>query len=821
MSSPIASASSALLRYLFDPAARSLALGLLAAMVLYVVRAKSAPARLAVWTGLLYAALAMPFLPLLVPAISVPLPSRFLTFVTRSSAASAPAPASPTVVSAAATVETPAPTIAKRSQTDVAASTLLFGEPAASNARATTRARAAIAPRLHSDPASKFKGYRPPDAATSYSKAVVQIASPAPRPTVTASRRVLEAMLKLPWFPIAAVIYLGIAAFLLARIVLGAFLARRLVGSAETIDDPHAIRILLRQLRLQRVASAPRLAESDLVSVPVTVGIFRSVILLPSCWGTWEDAILDAVVAHEASHIARHDALTQHLAVLHRAVFWFSPLAWWLNRAVVQIAEEASDEAALASGADRAFYAETLLGFFAALSRDSRRVYWQGVSMAAPGQAERRLDRVLNWKGAVQMRIQKSLAVSLLLFGVPAVLLAAAARPQAPAPAPAPVAPVPPATAVPAPMPMAAPQLPAAPASPDTLAPAWQVPALPQLPPDTAWTAAVPYSDGNFLRLQTLRLQDMADVEKQMTITMNNMPQFEFEYSQALENLEKQLAEARVKNTEMHPQVQKLEAEIAQLQAQMQTQAAEQGAMQAQKEQAETLGRDIYRVQVNPEVNPMVKIGGVAFFRGNRYVIVSSNSPMFMSGDPQDLQEATSLRAKINGDYIWFQREDKSYVIRDKATVEQAKAFFKPQQDLGEQQSALGKQQSALGKQQSDLGKKMQDTPVTVPDMSADLQKLEAQMKQLNSSNATRKDLGDVQRQLGDLQRRLAEAQRGSGDQMSQVGQQMRDLGEKQRDLGAQQRDLGRRQRDAATEANRQMKQLLDDAISKGTAQPE
>jgi len=695
----------------------------------------------------------------------------------------------------------------------------------ASSPRATTRARAAIAPRLHSDPASKFKGYRPPDAATSYSKAVIQIAPPAPR--ASASRRVLDALRTLPWFPIAAAIYLGAAAFLLARIVLGAFLAHRLVGSAETIADPRAIRILLRQLRLQKVSSSPRLAESDLVSVPVTVGIFRSVILLPSSWRTWEDAVLDAVIAHEASHIARHDALTQRLAVLHRAIFWFSPLAWWLNRAVVQIAEEASDEAALASGADRAFYAETLLGFFAALSQDSRRVYWQGVSMAAPGQAERRLDRVLNWKGAVQMRIQKSLAVGLLLFGVPAVLLAAAARPQAPAPAPAPfapVAPVPPAAAVPAPsLPTTAPApLPmtmAAPPLPGTPAPAWQVPALPPPPPDTAWTAAVPYNDGNFLRLQqTPRLQDLADVEKQMTITMNNMPQFEFEYSQALENLEKQLAEARTKDTEMHPQVQKLEAEIAQLQAQMQAQAAEEGAMQAQKMQAEQLGEQgLYRVQVNPTV----KIEGLAFFRGNRFVIVSNSSPMYMSGDPQDLQEATSLRAKINGDYIWFQREDKSYVIRDKATVEQAKALFKPQQDLGEQQSALGKQQSDLGKQQSDLGKKMQDTPVTVPDMSADMQKLEAQMKQLNGSNATRKDLGDMQRQLGELQRRLAEAQRPANDQMSQLGQQMRDLGEKQRDLGAQQRDLGRRQRDAANEANRQMKQLLDDAISKGTAQPE
>ena len=46
-------------------------------------------------------------------------------------------------------------------------------------------------------------------------------------------------------------------------------------------------------------------------------------------------------------------------------------------------------------------------------------------------------------------------------------------------------------------------------------------------------------------------------------------------------------------------------------------------------------------------------------------------------------------------------------------------------------------------------------------------------------------------------------------------------LGEKQGELGRQQGELGRQQGELAEKASRDMKELLDDAIKKGVAQPE
>ena len=204
------------------------------------------------------------------------------------------------------------------------------------------------------------------------------------------------------------------------------------------------------------------MAESEALSVPVTLGVARPVILLPVDWREWDSDKLNAVLAHELSHIGRNDALTQRLAKLHRAIYWFSPLPWWLDRQLARLAEEASDEAALASGADRERYAETLLRFFEAIRAASGRVWWQGVSMAAGGDAAKRVDRILSWKGVVTMRLRKPLAAMLaaaalpMLFAVAAIHFTASAAQQAPKPHVAPVPALPPLPGL-APVPQLAP----------------------------------------------------------------------------------------------------------------------------------------------------------------------------------------------------------------------------------------------------------------------------------------------------------------------------------------------------------------------------
>ena len=94
----------------------------------------------------------------------------------------------------------------------------------------------------------------------------------------------------------------------------------------------------------------------------VTAGSVRPVIVLPLDWPRWDNSKLRAVLAHEGSHVRRRDPLRQLLSSIYRALLWFHPVAWWLHRHLSELAEAASDDAALAgsllrNGKDRAEHA--------------------------------------------------------------------------------------------------------------------------------------------------------------------------------------------------------------------------------------------------------------------------------------------------------------------------------------------------------------------------------------------------------------------------------------------------------------------------------
>jgi hypothetical protein len=84
-------------------------------------------------------------------------------------------------------------------------------------------------------------------------------------------------------------------------------------------------------------------------------------ILVTADYEHWSEAKRNAVLAHEETHLARGDFFIQLAALIHCAIFWFSPFPWWLRRKLAQLAETASDEAAVLRLNDRATYAEILI----------------------------------------------------------------------------------------------------------------------------------------------------------------------------------------------------------------------------------------------------------------------------------------------------------------------------------------------------------------------------------------------------------------------------------------------------------------------------
>jgi beta-lactamase regulating signal transducer with metallopeptidase domain len=134
------------------------------------------------------------------------------------------------------------------------------------------------------------------------------------------------------------------------------------------------------------------LVESDLVTVPLTIGLWKPIVALPVGWRSWEDSKLRDVLVHEWTHVRRRDWAIASVAAFAKCVFWFNPLVWWIERKLSSLAEHASDEASVRFSGDPQRYAETLLQF-AAVAREGHR--WSGGVAMAQHKISLRIERVL------------------------------------------------------------------------------------------------------------------------------------------------------------------------------------------------------------------------------------------------------------------------------------------------------------------------------------------------------------------------------------------------------------------------------------------
>ncbi|MGH9373445.1 MAG: hypothetical protein ACRD15_18135 [Vicinamibacterales bacterium] len=90
-----------------------------------------------------------------------------------------------------------------------------------------------------------------------------------------------------------------------------------------------------------------------------------------------------------------YDASINFAAHLNRAIFWFHPLAWWLERKLAVTAEHASDEAAARAIAAPGRYAEILVEMADVVRRNRGRLAWQAVGVNGAGLLDSRIDRLL------------------------------------------------------------------------------------------------------------------------------------------------------------------------------------------------------------------------------------------------------------------------------------------------------------------------------------------------------------------------------------------------------------------------------------------
>jgi len=165
------------------------------------------------------------------------------------------------------------------------------------------------------------------------------------------------------------------------------------------------------------------------VSVPMTWGSARPVVLLPLGAEKWPEDRLRAVLLHELAHIKRRDWLGHRFADIVCALYWFHPLVWLTARRLRTESEAACDDLVLASGMAAPEYARHLLEIARALPPVS--VMPQAViAMAQTSQVESRLKMILNTTQS-RRQITRRVLLAVISFSIVALVSLAMLRPAA------------------------------------------------------------------------------------------------------------------------------------------------------------------------------------------------------------------------------------------------------------------------------------------------------------------------------------------------------------------------------------------------------
>jgi beta-lactamase regulating signal transducer with metallopeptidase domain len=212
---------------------------------------------------------------------------------------------------------------------------------------------------------------------------------------------------------------------------------------------------------------------------------------------------------------------------------------------------------------------------------------------------------------------------------------------------------------------------------------------------------------------------------------------------------------------------------------------------------------------------------------GYAFALLDGNSTT-VNGTTADLAAVRRLR-QHDEPLLWFRHGDAEWIIRDRATLERAKAIYAPLSALAEQQGKLGEQQGALGEKQGRLGEEQGRIAAQQGEFAARQAELAGKAAELAARRAafaadTRSGesaatLDARQRELDAARAALDQQQPDVAGQQAAMGARQAELGRQQAALGKQQEALGRRQQEASAKAEKQMAQLLEEAVAKGLAQ--
>lgn len=199
----------------------------------------------------------------------------------------------------------------------------------------------------------------------------------------------------------ALIVWLAGVLLFLSRIAVGFGTSRFLARRAVRFENSALNEMFSALLAELKIKAAVRLLRSQNASMPVVCGILRPAVLLPPEAESWSRERQKMVLLHELTHVARRDCLTQLVAQLACAFYWFNPFVWAAERRLRVEREQACDDYVLSVGTKPSDYAQHLLEIARSLN-DRSAFEWSRpatVAIARKSQLEGRLLAILRQNG--------------------------------------------------------------------------------------------------------------------------------------------------------------------------------------------------------------------------------------------------------------------------------------------------------------------------------------------------------------------------------------------------------------------------------------
>lgn len=263
-------------------------------------------------------------------------------------------------------------------------------------------------------------------------------------------------------------------------------------------------------------------------------------------------------------------------------------------------------------------------------------------------------------------------------------------------------------------------------------------------------------------------------------------------------------------------------------------------------------------VAAKPAAKAPVTVSDVSVTRPNRgyaYALVrDGHESMTVSGTTRDIRDADKAKRSVQGDFLWFRRNDTAYVVQDPAILAKASEAWKPTEALSAKMEVLSGKMEVHSKVMEGLSQKMEGLSGSHEPMSAEMEKTSAKMEALSqqqqaigakmqkistqmshpTNDREREELDNkmqaLQAQMEPLQvkmeklsetmeehsRRMQEASKP----MEAISVQMQEASKPMEALGQQMNVLGKQQEKLSQEADRVVRALIDDALKSGKALP-